>query len=130
MSGYVLFNIVCTALIGSVLVRCCPWASWMNGIPGRVLIFACSRAVAMLAEAVVNFHLVVPDGLEPVDKQILRSLDPGTAHDKITAVEISDVQVVALMILRSWSFGGYAASVVAFSGEGLYNTIFRGKHAT
>ena len=47
----------------------------------------------MLSEPVTNLEFIIPNGLEPINEQILRCLDPCATHDKIATVKIRNVEV-------------------------------------
>ena len=48
----------------------------------------------MLTEALADFHFLVPDGTEPINEQVFRSLHPCAADDKIAALEVAEIEIV------------------------------------
>lgn len=48
----------------------------------------------MLAEALADFRFLVPDGTEPINEEVFRSLHPCATHDEIAALEIIEIEVV------------------------------------
>lgn len=66
-----------------------PLAPGVHGIPRRALIFAGVGIVSMLAKAVADFYLLVPNGAEQADHEIL---DEGRSFRNRTPAWSSETQ--------------------------------------
>ena len=48
----------------------------------------------MLAEALADFRFLIPDGAEPMNEKVFRSLHPCTTHDEIPTMEVAESEIV------------------------------------
>src|ERR1700733_856391 len=65
-----------------------PVATGMQRVPRRTQIGAGSRIIAVLAEAIANVDLVVPDWFEQMNEVVLGRILPSGLHDNRPILEI------------------------------------------
>ena len=111
MPGNVRADLRHRLLTGCVFFGLGPRAACVERVPRRSLVRAGVRAVAMLAEALAHLHFLVPDGLEPINQKVFRSLHPRAANHKIAAVKVLQLEIFsardgAVVVLESCEKGG------------------------